>query len=187
MLFLETEFWTKCFTKMRAACFEHWGRMQVGSSHFHAKLSPLYDTTVPISHSFLTERGFESDPENGTVGRAELFWKSEASHSNGLPVKCETSTSCPSASDVPSTDCYKNVAENPNWFLHASTQIIMIRLWSEICQENGRKNWFLDDSECDPVKITHLWKGILYFPKMYPINIKQKNCFCLKPNLNISK
>ena len=102
--------------------------MQVGSSHFKAKLSPLYDTTVPISHSFLTERGFESDPENGTFGRAELFWKSEASHSNGLPVKCETSTSCPSASDVPSTDCYKNVAENPNWFLHASTQIIMIRL-----------------------------------------------------------
>ena len=136
---------------MRAACFApsflqkrgvpEWGWLQVGSSHFNAKLSPLYDTTVPISHSFLTKRGFESDPENGTFGRAELFWKSEASHSNGLPVKCETSTSCPSASDVPSTDCYKNVAENPNWFLHASTQIIMIRLWN-LSRERRKESIF---------------------------------------------
>ena len=102
--------------------------MQVGSSHFNAKLSPLYDTTVPISNSFLTERGFESDPENGTFGRAELFWKSEASHSNGLPVKCETSTSCPSASDVPRTDCYKNVAQPQLATPCLHSNIIMIRL-----------------------------------------------------------
>ena len=92
------------------------GWMQVGSSHFKAKLSPFI-WHYSISHSFWTERGIQSDPKNGTFGRAELFWKPEASHSNGLPVKCETSTSCPSASDVPSTDCYKNVAQNLNWFL----------------------------------------------------------------------
>ena len=42
----------------------------------------------------------------------------------------------------------------------------------EICLENGGKNLFLDDRECGTVK-KYLCKGILYFPKMYPINTKK--------------
>ena len=134
----------------------------------------------------LAEWGFESDPENGTFGREELFWESEASHSNGLPIKCETSTSCPSTSDVPSTDCYKNVAQ-PQLVtpcLHSNNYNTIMK---SVKRTEERIDIWMTVNVVQWKK--YLWKGILYFPKMYPINNKQKNVVFLnlKPNLNISK
>ena len=78
------------------------------------------------------------------IVRAELFWKSEAPHSNGLPVKCETSTSCPSPSDVPRTDCYKNVAQNPNWLPHTVDVYVVLLTLQEVSQKAAwllQQNW----------------------------------------------